>query len=192
MGRTGVGRGPVVAAGVQERKRERQGIGGVPTCGPGWHSAGRRGSNWIWNKNLNSNGSKHFQTVSKFGRLEKYFSLLGKIEIKYCFEALEEGNNFLRRNFLRFRNDMELKFREVCMSWKQGKNHWINLELWNLMKFCWQAPCYTLLQRKMNFQQKRIINLIPFEIGIWMDFTIVWNLALIFNFQLWVLDRVST
>jgi hypothetical protein len=31
-----------------------------------------------------------------------YFSLLGKIKIKYGSEALEEGNNFLYRNFLRF------------------------------------------------------------------------------------------
>jgi hypothetical protein len=28
---------------------------------------------------------KHFQSVSKFDRLEKYFSLLRKIEIKYGF-----------------------------------------------------------------------------------------------------------
>jgi hypothetical protein len=65
---------------------------------------------------MSSNGLKHFQTVSNFGRLEKYFPLLGKIEIKYGFEALEEGNNFLYRNFIRFRMDLELKFREFCMS----------------------------------------------------------------------------
>jgi hypothetical protein len=36
-----------------------------------------------------------------------------KIEIKYGFEYLEEMNNFLHRNFLRFRMDLELKFMEV-------------------------------------------------------------------------------
>jgi hypothetical protein len=33
--------------GVRGRKRERRGSGGAPSCGPGWHSAGRRSSNWI-------------------------------------------------------------------------------------------------------------------------------------------------
>jgi hypothetical protein len=32
--------------GVREIKRERQGGDGAPTCGPRWHSAGRRSSNW--------------------------------------------------------------------------------------------------------------------------------------------------
>jgi hypothetical protein len=42
--------------------------------------------------------------------------LLIKIEINFGFEAPEEGNNFLYRNFLGFRMDLELKIREVCMS----------------------------------------------------------------------------
>jgi hypothetical protein len=50
---------------------------------------------------------KQFQTVSNFGRLEKYLPRLGKIEIKYSFEDLREMNNFLYRNFLRFRMDLE-------------------------------------------------------------------------------------
>ncbi len=54
---------------------------------------------------------------------------LEKIEIKYGFEALIEGNNFLQRNLLRFRLDLQLKFREICMGQKQGKIHWINLGL---------------------------------------------------------------
>jgi hypothetical protein len=61
--------------------------------------------------------------------------VLRKIEIKYGFEALKEGNNFLYRIFLIFGTYLELKFREVCMSRKQGKIHWINLGLWNLMNF---------------------------------------------------------
>jgi hypothetical protein len=60
---------------------------------------------------------------------------LEKIEIKYGFEALEEGNNFLYRNFLRFRMDFELKFREASTSWISIEIHWKILELWNLMKF---------------------------------------------------------
>jgi hypothetical protein len=39
--------------------------------------------------------------------------LLGKIEIKYGFEGLEEMNNLLYRNFSRFTMDLQLKFREV-------------------------------------------------------------------------------
>jgi hypothetical protein len=71
--------------------------------------------------NLNSNGSKHFQTVSNFDQLEKYFPLLRKIELKYGLQAPEEGNNFIYRNFLIFGMYLEVKFREVCMSQKQGK-----------------------------------------------------------------------
>jgi hypothetical protein len=78
---------------------------------------------------------KQFQTVSIFSRLGKYSPLLRKIQIKYGFEALKEGNNFLYRNFLRFGMDWEYKFREICMSQKHVKIHWINLELWDLMKF---------------------------------------------------------
>jgi hypothetical protein len=33
--------------GAREKERERWGGGGVLTCGPGWHSARRRGLNWI-------------------------------------------------------------------------------------------------------------------------------------------------
>jgi hypothetical protein len=42
--------------------------------------------------------------------------LLRKIEVKDGFEALEEGDDFLYRNFLRFGMDLELTFRGVCMS----------------------------------------------------------------------------
>jgi hypothetical protein len=34
-------------------------------------------------------------------------------EIKYICEVLEEGNNFLHRNFFRFKVGFELKFGEV-------------------------------------------------------------------------------
>jgi hypothetical protein len=52
------------------------------------------------------------QMFLNFDRSEKYFS---KIQIKYSFEDLKEINNFLHRNFLRFRMDLELKFRKVSI-----------------------------------------------------------------------------
>jgi hypothetical protein len=100
--------------------------------------------------NLNSNGLEYFQTVLNFDRLEKYISMLGKNQIKYGFEALEEGNNFLYRDLLRFGMNLKLKFREVYMSQKQGKIPWINLGLWNLMKLGQQLPLYTLLKGKIR------------------------------------------
>jgi hypothetical protein len=39
--------------------------------------------------------------------------MLRKIKTKYCFEYLEERNNFLHRNFHRFGMDLELKFKEL-------------------------------------------------------------------------------
>jgi hypothetical protein len=38
---------------------------------------------------------------------------LENFEIKYVFEGLEEMNNFLHRHLLRFKTDLELKFREI-------------------------------------------------------------------------------
>jgi hypothetical protein len=73
---------------------------------------------------MNSNGSKYFQTVSNFGWLEKCFPELGKFEIKYGFEALDQGNNFLYRNFSIFEMELELKFREASVSWNQGIFDW--------------------------------------------------------------------
>jgi hypothetical protein len=42
--------------------------------------------------------------------------LLKKFEIKYRWKVFEIRNNFSYRNFLRFRLDFELKFREPSMS----------------------------------------------------------------------------
>jgi hypothetical protein len=50
---------------------------------------------------------KTFSNCFKFGSIRKYFPVIRKIELKYGFEALEEENNFLYRNFLRFRMDLE-------------------------------------------------------------------------------------
>jgi hypothetical protein len=45
---------------------------------------------------------KQIQSVSNFGRLEKYFLGLGKIEIKYGWKEFEARNNFSDINLLRF------------------------------------------------------------------------------------------
>jgi hypothetical protein len=55
--------------------------------------------------------------------------------------------------------DFELKFSEASITRISIEIHWKFLELWNLMKFGYQAPCYTLLQGKINFQQKGNRNL---------------------------------
>jgi hypothetical protein len=44
--------------------------------------------------------------------IRKVLSLAQKIEIKYGFEGLEEMNNLLYRQFLRFRMDLDLKFKK--------------------------------------------------------------------------------
>jgi hypothetical protein len=43
----------------------------------------------------------------KFDCLESALPELKKFEIKYSFEGLEKTNNFLYRNFFRFRRDLE-------------------------------------------------------------------------------------
>jgi hypothetical protein len=50
---------------------------------------------------------KTIQIIPNFDRAEMYFSVLGKIKIKYGFKGLENMNNFLHRNFFRFRRDLE-------------------------------------------------------------------------------------
>jgi hypothetical protein len=52
--------------------------------------------------------------------------------------------------------DFELKFREASMSWQQGKIDWNFLGTWISMKLDQQLPFYTLLEGKINSQQKRI------------------------------------
>jgi hypothetical protein len=57
---------------------------------------------------------RNFQTFSNFSRLEKYFTGLRKIDVKYGFVDLGEMNNFLHSNFSGM--VCELKFREASMS----------------------------------------------------------------------------
>jgi hypothetical protein len=99
--------GLVVAARVLGRKRER-------VMGQLWGANmwGRVAEcrvarfNLDLKQNPNSIVSNKFQTVTTFGRLEKYFPELRKIEIKYSFEDLGEMNKFLYRNFLKFGMDL--------------------------------------------------------------------------------------
>jgi hypothetical protein len=49
----------------------------------------------------------------KFASIQKGSSLARKFEIKYGFEGFDERNNFAYRNFLGFKMDFELKFKEA-------------------------------------------------------------------------------
>jgi hypothetical protein len=64
----------------------------------------------VWIQNLNK--FKLVQILSKFDRPKNDISELEKFEIKYGCEGLEEGNNFLHRNFFKFEIDFKWKFRE--------------------------------------------------------------------------------
>jgi hypothetical protein len=44
-------------------------------------------------------------------------------------------NNFAYRDFLIFEMDFKFKIQISLYELKSRKIHWINLELWNLMKF---------------------------------------------------------
>jgi uncharacterized protein YdhG (YjbR/CyaY superfamily) len=67
------------------------------------YNGGRQRLNQI--KYSNSNEFKRFQIASKLDRLKNALPELKKSEIKYNFEGFEEMNNFVHRNFLRFRTD---------------------------------------------------------------------------------------
>jgi hypothetical protein len=91
----------VAVAGVLGRKRESDG------AAVGYQHAGLGGAvQTEFERKSEFKCFKQFKTVSKFGGLEKHFPGLRKIEIKYSFEDLEEMNNFLYRNFLRFAMDL--------------------------------------------------------------------------------------
>jgi hypothetical protein len=77
------------------------------------HNDGRWGSNGLNHSRIQIVQKQ--SNISKFGPIRKVLFVLGKIEIKYGFEDIEEINNFLHRNFLRFGTDLELKFREFSL-----------------------------------------------------------------------------
>jgi hypothetical protein len=95
-------------------------------------------------------------------RSKQDFPELGNFEIKYGWKAFEIRNNFPYRNLLGLEMDFELKFREFSRSRKQGKVDWKFLGTRILMKLDQQLPFYTLLQGKLNSQQKQIRNLNSF------------------------------
>jgi hypothetical protein len=94
--------------------------------------------------------------------------LLRKIEIKYGFEALEEGNNFLYRNFLRFRTDFELKFREFCI----GGNKENSLDKHETLEFgeIWlTSSLLHLIAKEIEFSAKedqKFESLLKLEFGL--------------------------
>jgi hypothetical protein len=53
------------------------------------------------------------QRDSNFIRSKNDLTKLRKFEIKYGFEGFDERNNFVYRNFLRFKVNFDLKFRET-------------------------------------------------------------------------------
>jgi hypothetical protein len=68
-----------------------------------------------------------------------------KFEIKYGFEGFDERNNFLHMNVSRFEMDFKLRFREVSMSWNQGKligKSWKLGIWWNLANKLLVVPSF--------------------------------------------------
>jgi hypothetical protein len=70
------------------------------------HSAGRRGSTGF-ETNSEFKCFKQISNYLKLWSIRKVLSRAWKIEIKYDFGDLGEINNFLYRNFLRFRMDLQ-------------------------------------------------------------------------------------
>jgi hypothetical protein len=103
-----------------------------------------------------------FQIYSNLIRSKQDLSQLRKFEIKYGWKLFKIRNIFPYKNFLRFEKDFELKFREASMSWQQEKIDWNALGIRILIKLGQQLPFYTLLEGKINSQQKRIKNLNSF------------------------------
>jgi hypothetical protein len=102
---------------------------------------------------------KWIQICPDFNRSKRCLPLLERFQIKYGWKELEIRNNFPYRNFSRFELTFELKIHGNFYELKSKENHWKILELWISMKFGQQAPCYTLLSKKMNFHQKSIRKL---------------------------------
>jgi hypothetical protein len=108
----GTGRRPRAAGG---RHRPESGERG-PMCGVGSTATQNRGgepltggairhiAGWRWFK-FNSN--LKFKCNSNFDPIKKDLPALKNFEIKYGYGGFEESNNFLHRNFSRFRTDFK-------------------------------------------------------------------------------------
>jgi hypothetical protein len=104
-----------------------------------------------------SNQFKYFQIQLNRAQTDLFqigLSQLKKFEIKYVWKVFEIRNNFPYNDFLKFEMNFELKLREASMSWKQGKIDWNFLGTRILIKLGQQLRFYTLLRRKIKFQQK--------------------------------------
>jgi hypothetical protein len=99
-----------LAGGAQSHKT---GEVGALTGGPG---ALCRVLNWFKPSKSIQTRLNLFQIISNLIHSKKGLSKLKKFEIKYGFEGFAVGNNFIYRNFFRFKMDFELKFGEfkVC------------------------------------------------------------------------------
>jgi hypothetical protein len=81
----------------------------------GWrgYSVGLRGQTLFEMDSNVFNIFKRFQKSFNFHLSKKDIPELKKFEIKYGFEGFDGRNNFLYRNFFRFKVDVEWKFREA-------------------------------------------------------------------------------
>jgi hypothetical protein len=57
--------------------------------------------------------SNGFKFAPNFDRFKRCLPVLQKFKIKYVWEEIEIGNNFLYRNISRFEMEFELKIREL-------------------------------------------------------------------------------
>jgi hypothetical protein len=117
-GRTRVRRDPVSAAGYgREWRGERREVGrwrGINTRA----QAAQRRAAWFklgLNQNQNSNETKLISNSFKFDCFKQDLLRLQKFETKYGWKVFEIRNNFNYRDFLRFKMDFELKFREASV-----------------------------------------------------------------------------
>jgi hypothetical protein len=127
----------------------------VPSGGTGWHA----GPSCTV---LGGADSKIFQTdlkFSKFWLIQKVSSHAPKIGNKIWLESDWDEEQLYIKNFPQIRNGFGTKIQRTSMSWILIEIYWKFLELWISMKFGKQAPCYTSLQGKIPFQQKRIREL---------------------------------
>jgi hypothetical protein len=85
---------------------------------------------------------------------QKVSLLAPKIVNKIWLERAWDEEQLFLRNFPQIWNRFGTKIQRTSLSWISIEIHWKFLELWTSMKYCQQAPGYTSLQEKINFQQK--------------------------------------
>jgi hypothetical protein len=78
-------------------------------------------------------------------------SLAPKIRNKIWMKRAWDEEQLFLKSFPQIQNGFGSKIQRTSMSGISLEIHWEFLELWISMKFGQQAPCYTLLQEKINF-----------------------------------------